>query len=144
MNDIETVEEHPLPLDMSYKGKEIGRFSFLVERSKIKELCLAIGDDNPIFFDPEAAKAQGYSDTPAPLTFASLISFWGFPEIWDRMTEAGIDIKRLLHAKEDYEYLKPLYPGTNSWALSPSTPCGTVPCRWPLSRPSSLAARRKF
>jgi acyl dehydratase len=96
---------------MSYKGKEIGRFTFLVERSKIKELCLAIGDDNPIFFDPSAAKAAGYSDTPAPLTFASLMSFWGFPEIWERMTEAGIDIKRLLHAKEDYEYLAPMYPG---------------------------------
>lgn len=100
-----------MALDMSYKGKEFPSYTFEVERSKIRELCGAIGDDNQIFYNSEEAKKQGYEDTPAPLTFASLMSFWGYPEIWDRMTEIGIDIKRLLHAKEEYEYLSSIYPG---------------------------------
>jgi acyl dehydratase len=33
------------------------------------------------------------------------------------MTSFGIDIKRLLHLKEEYTYLKPLYPG-KVWAQS--------------------------
>ena len=98
-------------LDLSYKGKEFPSFTFQVERGKIVELCLAIGDDNPIFFDAAEAKGAGYDDTPAPLTFASVMNFWGYPEIWERMKEMGIDIKRLLHAKEEYEYIEPLYPG---------------------------------
>ncbi|MCG8570451.1 MAG: MaoC family dehydratase N-terminal domain-containing protein [Spirochaetes bacterium] len=98
-------------LDMSYQGKVFDSFSFDVEKSKIKELCLAIGDDNPLFFDSEFAKKEGYEETPVPLTFATLMNFWGYPEIWDRMKEVGIDVQKLLHAKEEYEYLAPIYPG---------------------------------
>lgn len=98
-------------LDASAVGKEYPSFTFEVDRSKIKELCHAIGDNNPIFFDREYAKKQGYKDTPASLTFASLMNFWGYPEIWDRMIEIGVDVKRLLHAGEEYEYFEPIYPG---------------------------------
>lgn len=100
-----------MALDLSYKGKEFPSYTFKVEHSKIRELCGAIGDQNPIFFDSEEAKKEGYKDCPAPLTFASLMSFWGYPEIWNRMTDIGIDIKRLLHVKEEYEYLELIYPG---------------------------------
>lgn len=98
-------------VDSSSQGKEFPEFTFEVDKSKIKELCLAIGDENPIFYDSEAAKKEGYKDTPAPLTFATLMNFWGYPEIWNNMVEIGIDIKRLLHAKEEYEYFAPIYPG---------------------------------
>lgn len=98
-------------LDASAVGKEYPSFTFEVDRAKIKELCLAIGDKNPIFFDKEIAKKEGYKDTPVPLTFASLMNFWGYPEIWDRMIEIGVDVKKLLHASEEYEYFEPIYPG---------------------------------
>lgn len=98
-------------LDLSKEGKEFEPFIFEVERCKIKELCLAIGDNNPIFFDKEAAKKAGYKDTPAPLTFGTVINFWGYPEIWERMKEIGVNIKKLLHASEEYEYFSPIYPG---------------------------------
>ena len=100
-----------MALNMDYKGKEIAVYDFEVERCKIRELALAVGDKNPIYNDPKQAVAAGHKDTPASLTFASLMSFWGYPAIWERMTEIGIDIKRLLHAKEEYEYFAPLYPG---------------------------------
>lgn len=98
-------------LDLSYQGREFPSYQFEVDRAKIKELCLAIGDNNPLFFDREYAQSQGYQDTPASLTFATVLNFWGYPEIWSRMTEMGIDTARLLHAKEEYEYFAPIYPG---------------------------------
>ncbi len=100
-----------MALDMSYKGRSFDSFTFEVERGKIRELCLAIGDENQIFFDKDVAKAAGYKDTPVPLTFATVMNFWGYPEVWERMKEMGVDVKRLLHAKEEYEYLSPIYPG---------------------------------
>jgi len=98
-------------LDTSYQGKEFPPYFFEVDRSKIKELSLAIGDDNKIFFDKEYAQSKGYKDIPIPLTFPTVMNFWGYSEIWNRMREIGIDTKRLLHAKEDYEYIEPIYPG---------------------------------
>ena len=100
-----------MALDMDYKGREFDSFTFEVERGKIKELCLAIGDENQIFHNSDVARASGYKDTPAPLTFATVMNFWGYPEVWDRMKEMGVDTQRLLHAKEEYEYLAPIYPG---------------------------------
>jgi len=100
-----------MALDMTYKGKTFEPFTFEVERGKINELCMAIGDENQIFFDRDVAKASGYKDTPAPLTFATVINFWGYPEVWERMKEMGVDIQRLLHAKEEYEYFSEIYPG---------------------------------
>ena len=100
-----------MALDLSYKGKEFEPFTFEVDRAKIRELCIAIGDENQIFADKDVAKALGYKDTPAPLTFATVMTFWGYPQVWDRMREMGVDVKRLLHAKEEYEYFAPIYPG---------------------------------
>lgn len=98
-------------LDMNYQGKEFPSYTFEVERSKIKELCLAIGDDNPVFVDGKKAQEAGYKDTPASLTFPTVMNFWGYPEIWDRMKEIGINVQKLLHASEGYEYFSPIYPG---------------------------------
>ena len=100
-----------MPLDLSYKGKEIAAYTFEVDRSKIRELAAATGDTNPIFTDSGAAKNEGYADTPVPLTFATVMTFGGCPDIWRLMDNIGIDTTRLLHAKEEYEYLAPLYPG---------------------------------
>lgn len=98
-------------LDMSYEKREFPPYTFEIERGKIKELCMAIGDNNPLFYDKEYAISEGYKDTPASLTFPTVINFWGYPQIWEKMKEIGIDVKKLLHAKEEYEYFSPLYPG---------------------------------
>jgi acyl dehydratase len=98
-------------LDSNLVGKEYAPFYFEVERAKIKELCKAIGDSNPLYFDKDYAIKAGYKDTPAPLTFATLMNFWGYPEIWDRMKEIGVNVQRLLHAGEEYEFFEPIYPG---------------------------------
>lgn len=93
-------------------GKKLNAYTVTVERGKIREFCQAIGETNPIYLDPEAAKKAGYEDTPIPPTFQTTFTFWGYQAIWDDMRAVGIDTDRLLHLKEDYTYLKPVYPGT--------------------------------
>ncbi len=94
-------------------GTKLEAFSIDVERGKIKEFCQAIGETNPIYTDVAAAKEAGYEDTPAPPTFQTSFAFWGvgFDEFWEGLGKLGIDTTRLLHMKEEYEYVKPLYPG---------------------------------
>ncbi|MHB8416730.1 MAG: FAS1-like dehydratase domain-containing protein [Myxococcales bacterium] len=40
-----------------------------IERGAIRRFAEALGETNPIYFDPEAARAQGYRDLVAPLAF---------------------------------------------------------------------------
>ncbi|MBN2534506.1 MAG: MaoC family dehydratase N-terminal domain-containing protein [Spirochaetales bacterium] len=86
-------------------------FYFEVERCKIKELCMAIGDNNPLFFDTGYARKEGYDDTPAPLTFATVMVFWGHPGLLEKVKEWGINTGKILHAREHYYYFKPVFPG---------------------------------
>lgn len=93
-------------------GKQLAPYEFLIERSKVKEFCLAIGEENPIYLDPQAAQKAGFADTPLPPTFQTVFTFWGYPAFMQDVRSLGIDTDRLLHMKEEYRYLKPIYPET--------------------------------
>ncbi len=102
-------------LDQSYIGKKFPLIHYQVDASKIRELALALGDDNPIFNDKAAARAAGYPDLAAPLTFPTLFRFWGGGAVGSEtralLQEMGADVLRILHGEEEYEYFGLLHPG---------------------------------
>ncbi|NOX62727.1 MAG: MaoC family dehydratase [Chloroflexi bacterium] len=102
-------------LDRSYIGKKLPLLHYHVDASKIRELADALGDDNPIFRDAEAARAAGYPDIVAPLTFPTLFRFWGGAaagvETRALLTKMGADELRILHGEEEYEYFGLIHPG---------------------------------
>ncbi len=97
--------------DKSKIGQSYPPFTFEVERSKVHELALAIGDPNPIYHSREAAQAAGYKDVPLYPTFPTLFSFWGDTNGGQIFRELGLDPRNALHGEEEYEYLAPIYPG---------------------------------
>lgn len=97
--------------DQSKIGQSFPSFSFEVERGKIHELALAVGDPNPIYHSREAAEAVGYKDVPLFPTFPTTFSFWGDTQGGKNMSSLGVDVRRILHGEEEYEYLAPIYPG---------------------------------
>lgn len=102
-------------LDHSYIGKKLPLIRYQVDASKIRELAMALGDDNPIFHDTAAAQAAGYPDIVAPLTFSTLFRFWGGTPVGSEtrtlLGEMGADLLRVLHGEEEYEYFATLHPG---------------------------------
>lgn len=98
-------------VNTSKSGVTLPSFSLCVERVKIKELVEAIGDDNPIYVDPDAARAAGYLDTPCPPTFITLAcqEFTGF--FLRVLAELEIPLVQAVHGEEEYEYVQPMYPG---------------------------------
>ena len=102
-------------LDQSYIGKKLPIIRYQVDASKIRELAMALGDDNPIFTDKAAAQAAGYPDIVAPLTFPSLFRFWGGTaagaETRSILQQMGANVLRILHGEEEYEYFGTLHPG---------------------------------
>jgi acyl dehydratase len=97
--------------DKTKVGHSFPPFTIEVERGKIHELALAIGDNNPIYHSREAARSAGYSDIPLPPTMPTQFSFWGNTLSWEQLASVGINIARLLHSEEEYEYLAPVHPG---------------------------------
>lgn len=84
---------------------------YVVERGKIQEFVRAIGDDNPIYADREAAVREGFWDTPIPPTFPTVVDMWGGLDFERLMAELKLDPLRVLHGEQEYEYLREVYPG---------------------------------
>lgn len=97
--------------DKSKIGQSFPPFTIEVERGKIRELALAIGDDNPIYQSREAAQAAGYPDVPLYPTSPTTFSFWGNTQMVAQFVSLGINVMRALHGEEEYEYLASIYPG---------------------------------
>src|SRR5438874_10732633 len=97
--------------DSSKIGQSFPPFTIQVERGKVHELALAIGDENPIYHSREAAQAAGYADMPLLPTSPTTFTFWGNTHKWEQLASLGIDVKRVLHGEEAYEYLAPISPG---------------------------------
>ncbi|MCO5969566.1 MaoC family dehydratase N-terminal domain-containing protein [Actinoallomurus soli] len=79
-----------------------------VTRLKIREFADAIGDLNPVYRDPEAAKAAGHPDVIAPPTFPIVISIGG-ASLTD--PELGLNYAMVVHGEQRFEYNRPLHAG---------------------------------
>jgi acyl dehydratase len=97
--------------DQSKIGQSFAPFTYEVQRNKIHELTTAIGDSNTIYHSREAAQEAGFSDVPISLTTPTMFSFWGNRQRGASLAEVGINVARVLHGEEEYEYLAPIYPG---------------------------------
>ena len=64
-----------------------------------------------IYVDAQAAKAAGYEDIVPPASFPICFALWGGGGLMPMVQAVGINLGRLLHGEEEYEYLLPIHPG---------------------------------
>jgi acyl dehydratase len=98
-------------IDQSIVGKEIGRIAFPVERSKLAELSKAFGDGDPVWYDPEAARAAGFAGIPTPPTVTVLMDHWREGGVGALVETVGLEMARVLHGEAAWEYLVPVRGG---------------------------------
>jgi acyl dehydratase len=98
-------------VDPSIVGKEIGRISFPIERSKLAELSRVLGDDDPVWHDPQAARAAGFAGVPTPPTVTVLVDHWRDGGVAALVDAVGLDLGRVLHGEAAWEYLAPVRAG---------------------------------
>lgn len=103
--------------DKTKIGTEFPPYTFEVEKGKIAEFAMAISQKEskdqvkPIYWDSAAAKAAGYGDIVPPPTFQTCFGLWGAGGLMPMLQALGINLGRLLHGEEEYEYLVPIHPG---------------------------------
>ena len=100
-----------MPLDQSYVGRVYPPSpEFEVGREKIREFADAIGEPDPLHRDPAAARAAGYADVIAPLTFTTVLNLRAINEIVAD-PQLGLDYGRMVHGDQSFEYHSPVVAG---------------------------------
>jgi hypothetical protein len=89
-------------LDPSLKGKAFPPFTYTLERGKLREFLLAIGD---------GSAAYTGDDPPLPPTFPTVFAFWGGMSMEDLLRDVGVEIRNVLHSEQEYSYLAPIHIG---------------------------------
>jgi acyl dehydratase len=92
-------------------GLEYAPYSFEVEKGKIKEFAAAIGDENPLYYDVEAAQKEGFQGIPIPLTFLQVIDLWGGYSFQEKTEKLKLNPVKILHGEQEYELVKEIYAG---------------------------------
>ena len=99
-----------MPVDASAKGKSYPPYEYEVGKEKIREYAHAVGEDNPVYFDREAAHAAGFRDVPAPPMFAVVYSAGAMgPAILD--PEVGINLAMMVHGGQEFVWGEPVCAG---------------------------------
>jgi hypothetical protein len=79
-------------------------FELPIERGKVREFALSVGEDNPVFFDTEEARRHGLPDIVAPPTF-TVTQIWQVSrEDREEQLGAGLDYTRVLHGEQEFVY----------------------------------------
>src|SRR5438094_9570102 len=92
-----------VPLNTELIGKAYPALSLAVERDHVDRFAQAIGEDEPVFRDPEAARAAGYPEQLAPPTFVTTMQIMASAVV-AADPDLGLDYARVLHGEQEYEW----------------------------------------
>src|SRR5919106_3406504 len=99
-----------MAVNQELKGKQWPSAEYEVGREKIREYARAVGEENPVHHDPEAAREAGFRDVVAPPMFCVVYSAGAMaPAVLD--PELGIDLARLLHGGQEFVWGEPVCAG---------------------------------
>jgi len=99
-----------VPVNTEAIGKAFPPFEYEVGKEKIGEYARAVGEENPVYFDRDAAKAAGFRDIPAPPMFAVVYSAGSVgPAVLD--PEVGIDFAMMVHGGQEFDWGEPVCSG---------------------------------
>ncbi|WP_424891438.1 FAS1-like dehydratase domain-containing protein [Streptomyces sp. XH2] len=107
-----------MALDQSFVGRTYPATEpYEVGREKIREFAEAIGDTNPAYTDPEAAKALGHPDVIAPPTFVFSVTYRAAGAVVDD-PQLGLDYSRVVHGDQKFAYARPVRAGDRLTVVS--------------------------
>ncbi len=89
--------------ESDFIGKEYPPFTVEVEKGRIRNFARAIGEEDPVYSDEEAAKKAGFRAIPTPPTFPhALVMDAG--QSFRILADMGIDKARSMHGEQGFTY----------------------------------------
>lgn len=95
-------------IEEKYIGETFPAFTVDVEIWQLKFFAKAVGETNPIYFDEQRAREAGHRSIVAPPTYAVTLSC-AVPNPFARLTQLGMDLTKILHTNQRFEYFAPIY-----------------------------------
>lgn len=90
-------------IDKKWIGHELPASVLPIERTRLQFFAKAIGETDPIYTDPQAAKAAGYADLPAPPTFLFAAELDSGASM-KMLADLQIPIAKVLHGEQGFTY----------------------------------------
>ena len=91
-------------------GRTYPPFVYEVGSEKIREYARAVGEESPLHFDRDVARAAGFRDVVAPPMFCVVYSTGALrPAIGD--PELGIDLALMVHGGQEFAWSEPVCAG---------------------------------
>ena len=82
--------------------------TYAVGREKVREYAHAVGETDPRYLDPEAARSEGFADVVAPPMFAAV--YCG-PAVFPAIMESGLNFSRMVHGAQEFTWHEPVVAG---------------------------------
>ena len=99
-----------MPVQTNAKGKTYPPVEYEVGSEKIREYAQAVGEDNPVHYDRDQARAAGFRDIPAPPMFAVVYSAPALgPAVLD--PDVGINFATMVHGGQEFVWGEPVCAG---------------------------------
>lgn len=83
---------------------------YVVGREKIREYALAVKNDDPAFFEDEAAAELGYGGLLTPLTFISVFGYQAQSAMF-AAANIGIEDAQIVQVDQELKFLQPIQAG---------------------------------
>jgi acyl dehydratase len=99
-----------MPVNKDAVGKQWQPVAYEVGLEKIREYSRAVGEENPVHLDREAALAAGFRDVVAPPMFCVVYSAPAMgPAVLD--PEVGINLAAMVHGSQEFVWGEPVCAG---------------------------------
>ena len=102
-----------MPVETGAVGKEYPSTTYEVGVEKIREYAGAVGEDNPVHHDRDAARQAGFRDVVAPPMFTVVYAAPALgPAVLD--PEVGINFATMVHGGQEFVWGEPVCAGDGS------------------------------
>lgn len=98
-------------VDQSAVGHTFPPVHANVEPGRLRFFFDTLGEKNPVYRDPVAAKNSGYGATPIPPTYLFCLEMMDADDPFLFLKELKIDLARILHGTQSFAYHKPVRVG---------------------------------
>lgn len=98
-------------VDQSAVGRTFAPVTARVEPGRLRFFLDTLGDTNPVYRDEAAARAAGFTAAPVPPTYLFCLEMMDAPDPFEFLTALDIDLARVLHGEQRFDYHAPVVVG---------------------------------
>jgi acyl dehydratase len=98
-------------VDQSAVGREFTPVTARVEPGRLRFFLDTLGENNPLYRDAETATVAGYAAPPVPPTYLFCLEMMDATVPFEFLTALDIDLARVLHGEQRFDFLAPVVVG---------------------------------